>query len=105
VAKTQAVTAAAGGAQSELGYVLEARGTFPPDLARYLGRPVESLAYDPGHLRLVWSDGEGEENYDFELSVWSVDRAGNMSGTATQLRVVNSGSEGCAALPSGAPGS
>jgi hypothetical protein len=78
-----------------LGYVLEIRGDSPDELARYTQHPIQPPPFLPGELRLVWEDGEGGPSYDFEIEVWSVDRAGNMSASPTTVHV-ESGGDGCA---------
>ena len=84
-----------------LGYVLEIRGDSPNELARYTHGPIQPPDLSPGELQLVWEDGEGEASYDFEIEVWSVDRAGNMSTTSTTVHI-DSGGAGCATR--GTPG-
>jgi hypothetical protein len=81
--------------EGALGYVLEIRGDSPDQLARYAEGPIQPSEFLPGELRLDWEDGEGEPSYDFEIDVWSVDRAGNMSATPTTVHV-ESGGAGCA---------
>lgn len=86
----------AGAEPEQVGYVLEVKGQSP-DLSRYLERPITPM-FDPGMLQLSWEDGEGQERYEFELYVWSVDRAGNMSEEPTKVHVESGDARGCAAL-------
>jgi hypothetical protein len=90
--------------ESDVGFVLEIKGRAPETFANYAGRPLEPHDFEPGKLRLPWEDGEGEKGYDFEIEIWSVDRAGNMSETSTRLRIDNDGSDGCNARSSDSHG-
>ncbi len=86
---------------SDVGYVFEIKGRAPEEIAGLAGQPIAPNSFEPGKLRLHWEDGEGEKNYDFQLDIWSVDRAGNMSETSTRLRIDNDGSDGCSAHAGG----
>jgi hypothetical protein len=50
---------------------------------------------------LAWGDGakDKQESFDFTLSIRSVDLAGNVSQTATELRIKDPGRMGCATSP------
>jgi hypothetical protein len=76
----------------ETGVVLVLSGAYPKNLREQIG-PV-SPGYERS-VRLVWIDGAGDADLDFDIEVWSVDRAGNMSETATRLAVNDD--DGCSA--------
>lgn len=85
--------------RNELGYVIEVTGTsanLSPDPA-----PVVTDAQ--GEIRLVW-DEDGTDDLDMAISVWSVDRAGNVAENPTRVRVVRDGSDGCSLLPGSVQG-
>lgn len=78
--------------EADLGYIVEVKGKAPLRLAP--SGPIALL--QPGELRLVWTDGEGERDYDFDVYLWSVDRAGNVSETPAKVHVDSAGASGCA---------
>jgi hypothetical protein len=86
----------------EIGYVFEVRGRYPSALDALANRPLDQSW--EGNLQLVWADGEGHTSYDFDIYLWTVDRAGNMSESPTKLHVEDQGADGCAALASSARG-
>jgi uncharacterized protein (TIGR03382 family) len=57
-----------------------------------------------GTLYLFWDDGDGRSEVDFELDVWTVDRAGNLSERATRVHVQlpAADDEGCSTTSRGA---
>ncbi|HEX6239613.1 MAG TPA: hypothetical protein VFZ61_01920 [Polyangiales bacterium] len=81
--------------QDDLGFVLELSGDVPASLRQRVPTGPVMPMLEPGKLRVTWDDGEGEEDLDFEITVWSVDRAGNMSDEPTRIRVRSDGSSGC----------
>jgi len=90
----------------EMGYRLSlASGSLPPNMIL----PTQDIRLSGADgLVLHWIDGatDDQETVNFELRIFSVDRAGNASATGTVVRVRSEGDGGCgiARAPRGEPG-
>lgn len=85
----------------DAGVVLTLSGKYPTMLTERLG-PV-SPGFEQS-VRLVWIDGRGDSNLDFDVEVSSVDRAGNVSETSARVHVEHDGNDGCSLSSRGADG-
>lgn len=93
----------AGAESPELGYLLEVTGKAPK-LSFQPSRPV-APSHLPGQLLLAFTDSDGEKHYEFDIYVWSVDRAGNVSEEPTKVHIESGDADGCRAAASSAHGS